>query len=798
MLIGSITFPVGPWLWPAAITLVSALVLLLWSYRRAPIVGASQVIAFFLKILGISVLLFCLIEPLWNSMRAKSGANLFVVVADNSSGMNIQDQDQPRSRGEILRTLLTDDNSNWQAVMADNFQVRQYVFDSRLRRTMDFSELVFDGKASAIGSTLRTIAERYRGRPLAGVLLLTDGIATDVTEKFYDLADLPPVYPVVIGSARPQRDISITNTSVSQTSFEDAPVTVQADVETSGFAGKTIEVDLLDSSGQTAERQIRKISKSSDKQNFAFRLRPNKTGILFYNLSVSEKPDDKSSPNRSETLTNPSNGLEQTEATMVNNKRTLVVDRGQGPYRILYVTGRPNWEYKFLQRAVSEDEQLELVGLIRAARREPKYDFRGRAGESSNPLYRGFDIKDAEQTEQYDQPVLVRLNVRSDEELRDGFPRTAEELFVYHAIILDDIESEFFSFDQMDLIRRFVSERGGGFFMLGGKESFRQGGFDRTPIGSILPVYLDRIPQANNISSVFFNLTREGWLQPWARLSDNEQDELQRLLEMPEFQVLNRVRDAKPGARIIATVGDEVTYQLPALVVQRFGNGRSAALTIGDIWRWGLKWPEMRDDMNKFWRQTLRWLVADVPERITLLAEQKTDQANQPIVFRISVRGKDFEPMDNVSVAVEISSSGQEILKLTAEPVPNEIGVFEAVYIPRDNGSYIARAVVTDADGFSVGDAQTGLAVDLDALELRSITTNRPLLEKIARQTGGQVVDIEGLNDFVKYLPNRKAPVTEFWVRPLWDLPGILPAVFLFVLMCFIGEWALRRWKGMP
>src|SRR4030042_691836 len=139
--------------------------------------------------------------------------------------MNIQDKDLTRSRGEILQTVLREGNSNWQAVMADNFQVRQYVFDSRLRRTTDFSELVFDGKASAIGATLRTIAERYRGRPLAGVLLMTDGIATDVTEKFYDLSDLPPIYPVVIGGTRPQKDISITNAFVNQTSFEDAPVT---------------------------------------------------------------------------------------------------------------------------------------------------------------------------------------------------------------------------------------------------------------------------------------------------------------------------------------------------------------------------------------------------------------------------------------------------------------------------------------------------------------------------------------------------------------------------------------------
>ncbi len=71
------------------------------------------------------------------------------------------------------------------------------------------------------------------------------------------------------------------------------------------------------------------------------------------------------------------------EATLANNSRLAAVDRGRGPYRVLYVCGRPNWEYKFLRRAVEEDDQVQLVGLLRIARREPKFDFRSRAASGS-------------------------------------------------------------------------------------------------------------------------------------------------------------------------------------------------------------------------------------------------------------------------------------------------------------------------------------------------------------------------------------------------------------------------------
>jgi uncharacterized membrane protein len=814
MLLGSVIVPISPWIWLAAPVLVAAVVLMAWSYRRSPEISAVHRMAFILRLLGVLVLLLCLIEPLWSGRRVKSGENLFLVVADNSSGMNVRDQGMTRSRGEILKSTFDADRAGWLGILAENFQVREYVFDSQLRRTTDFSELLFDGKASAIGGALQTITQRYRGRPLAGVLLLTDGNATDIGEQFYDLSGSPPVYPVVVGADRPQKDISLTNVSVSQTSFEDAPVTIQADVEASGCAGKTVTLNLVESSGRVVEQQTRSISKSDEKHTFRFNVRPDRSGVLFYQLNADELSSrvGLGPPNRyggaepHPTNLNASQENSQdkaekpSEATLANNKHTLVVDRGKGPYRILYVTGRPNWEYKFLRRAISEDEQIQLVGLLRVARREPKYEWLGRTGEVNNPLYRGFDNKDAEQAEQYDQPVLVRLGTRDEEELRDGFPRTAEDLFGYHAVILDDVEAGFFTHDQMELIRRFVAERGGGFLMLGGAESLREGDFNRTPIGQLLPVYLDRLPQTETVAGakIHFNLTREGWLQPWARLRNNEQDEQQRLSTMPAFRVLNRLGAVKPGAQVVATAGDDSNGQFPALVVQRYGSGRSAALTIGDVWRWGMKQPDMRDDMNKFWRQTLRWLIADVPNRISFQAAQNRDQANQPVVFQVRVRDKAFEPINDVSIAIEVRDPNGQTVKLTGEPVLSETGLFEAVYVPRCDGSYFASVVVTDADGLGLGDAQTGWAVDLEAREFQSIRMNRPLLEKIASRTGGRVIELDGLESFARSLPDLNAPVMDTWIRPLWDLQGILPTVFNFILICFVGEWALRRWKGMP
>jgi hypothetical protein len=154
--------------------------------------------------------------------------------------------------------------------------------------------------------------------------------------------------------------------------------------------------------------------------------------------------------------------------------------------------------------------------------------------------------------------------------------------------------------------------------------------------------------------------------------------------------------------------------------------------------------------------------------------------------------------MDGVSVVVEVRDPQGRKVRLTAEPVLTEAGLFEATYIPRLSGGYHVHASVADAEAIQLGTAETGWAVDLEAREFRTIRANRPLLEKIARQTSGQLIEINELDDFARNLPTRNAPITTAWVKPLWDLPGVLPVVFLFVLICFAGEWALRRWKGMP
>lgn len=790
------------WLIPALILAAVAIAALIWSWRETGTSRRTAPICAGLKLLGVLLLALALMEPIWAGQRAKPGANLFGIIVDNSQSMTVKDGGA--TRAENVREWVAGNEHRWRAQLEEDFQVRRYTFDSRLEHTKDFAQLNFNGSVSSLANALRTAAEQWRGQPVAGVLLFTDGNATDIRDELPDLTGFPPVYPVIANSRSRLNDLALRKVTMSQTAFEDAPVNIQASVRASGFSGSDVVATLTEVAVQDVADSNRTFKASVSAQSntvasltsrargaesdltFRFKLQPDQPGIHVYSLDIASgngRSDDAG------------------EATLVNNRRMLVVDRGQQPFRVLYVSGRPNWEYKFLNRAIQEDHQVQMVSLIRVAKREPKFEFKGRAGESSNPLFRGFNEADEERA-RYDQPVLVRLNTKDELELRGGFPKTAGELFQYHALILDDVEAEFFTRDQLSLIQQFVSERGGGFLMLGGAESFREGDYAGTPIASLLPVYVDRPVEVHLPSQLRLTLSREGWLQPWTRLRPTESEENERLETMPAFEVFNPVRDVKPGASVLATVSDPDGRNYPALVVQRFGLGRTAALTVGDLWRWGLRDETMQKDLGRSWRQLVRWLVADVPARITVAVEPSESGDASAVRLRVKARDEDFKPIESANVTLNLrrivaageNNVSDNLVQLPAEPVVNEPGTFDATYIARDPGAYMVEASVADSANVKIGSAVAAWASEPDAEEFQNLEVNRALLENIARKTGGEVIDYHDLENFAKRLPKERAPVMEATSTPLWHRPEVLA----LALGCFLVEWGLRRRKGLP
>ncbi len=805
------------WLWPA---IAIAIIGIGWTIVRSR--SSSQLgLAAIFRCLGWLLISLCLVNPLWSIAKPKKGANVFAVVADVSRSHQV-DTMMPETRAEQVASVLNsgeqEGSQGWIQQIDQSFELQRYVLSDHLQRVASLKDIAFDGDASSICLSLKQLQERFAGQPLAGILLLTDGNATDLqqTDELFEsnaFEHLAPVFPVLLPQDESVVDALVEKVTTSQTAFDDAPVTIQVVADVIGAADGRLKATLFDPDGTPIDTKIQTVS---DSTSFRFEARPDTAGTVFYQVKV--------------VLLDRDGETQFKEATLVNNEATVAVERGSRARRILYVSGRPNWEFKFLRRAVETDPQTDLVGLIRIARKEAKFAFRGREGETSNSLYRGFDEVEQELAEEFDEPVMVRLGTEDEAELLGGFPDDAEDLFRYDAMIIDDLEAAFFTIDQMQLIQQFVAKRGGGLLMMGGQESFRQGEYDRTPVGQMLPLDLQaQAPSFHGAASM--SLTRDGWLQPWIRLRDNEDAERMRVSAMPKFSTLNPGSRVRPGAIVMASVQDEDGTTFPALVTQRFGRGRSAALCVGDFWRWRMNEGRRRlsqgsrgfvspsqsavaspiaspiepgdqpqEDFNdhaRACRQMVRWLVADVPERLSIRAQTDARRGPGTMVLVSDVRHKNFDSCDDADVKFEIIPPDGQVLQVTAEPSDEIPGRFQAVVAALDAGRWKAKASATiqvDGEEVETLTAETGWASQPDQREMKSVQINKTFLQQVAEETSGQCVPMNELDEFVESLSYRDAPVVERHTFPVWNQWW----VFLVAVGCFGADWTIRRRRGLP
>ncbi|MDQ8204024.1 glutamine amidotransferase [Pelagicoccus sp. SDUM812003] len=775
-----------PWILVAI--LAAALIFLSWRSWRGSSQRSAAAIA--LRSAGILLLALALLNPQRVFERPIQGQNIIALLADDSLGMRIKDPGELLDRGERMRQALHGRSSGWLTDLEEDYQVRSYRFSKSLQRISSYDSLAFEGQSSKISSALSSVQQRLDERPLAAIALLTDGNATDQPLSDSQLAELPPIFPVLIGEATSVPDLSIQRAELNVSAFGDAPLSLEAKFRLQGLGPSKVKTTLSQITPTTMRRDLpieeRTLTFEDEQQEMIQRSQWQGSGggMQFFELRAELATEDG--------LATPS------EATLTNNRRLLVADRGKDRYRLLYVTGRPNWEYKFMNRALSEDPQLEMVGLLRVASKEPQFEFKGRAGENSNSLYRGFGRED--ENERYDEAVLIRMNTRDKDELFGGFPNTAQELFEYDALLLDDIEADFFTFNQLALIRDFVRQRGGGLMMLGGVNSYEDGGYHDSPLAQLLPYY--PTPSASDETTdrqVAWDLTRDGWVEPWMRIHDLETVEQQRISQMPLLRVYNVFGKPKPGSRQLAVLEEADGMERPALLVRNFGSGRVASLAVGDLWRWGMQDAASQADLAQFWRQVSRWLVKDNLSRFSLSA---TVSESGETSLRARALDPEFLPLRSsralatvtrIASASDRSQTSETLLQVDMATVSDSPGQFTLDLPALEDGIYHASVEVLDGSGAILGEAETGWALDALSAEFASLSPNRNYLERIARATGGEVLELSELPELGAQIRSQPAPATETLLKPIWHNN----LFYLAALAAFLGEWLMRRKRGL-
>ncbi len=109
------------------------------------------------------------------------------------------------------------------------------------------------------------------------------------------------------------------------------------------------------------------------------------------------------------------------------------------------------------------------------------------------------------------------------------------------------------------------------------------------------------------------------------------------------------------------------------------------------------------------------------------------------------------------------------------------------------DGAYVVSVKAKSADGEEIGEVETGWSAEPSAAEFRNLAPNLDELSALAKQSGGEIIDIDQLDAFVRTLPTRQVPIAETRIEPLWHSSSWLT----LTILCLCAEWGLRRLRGL-
>ena len=720
------------------------------TYRRVRVRGrrADRIALATLRVALLGLVLFCLLRPVLLLSTAVPQRNVVGILVDDSRSMTIVDGDGA-SRGEQARRIFAGPDSALIEALSDKFIVRFFRFSNAAQRA-SLAELSFTGGRTLLAPALDAAREELGGAPLAGLVVVSDGGDNARADEELPLLDETiaslrarsvPVYTVGVGRERIERDIEISSAAVPREVLEGSVLVADLTLTQRGYAGKSVTL-VAEDSGRIVATQAVALPADGEAAAVRVQVPAMRAGARLLGFRIAPQPD---------------------ETVMQNNEQQVLVSVQGRREKILYLEGEPRFELKFIRRAVADDERLQLVTLQRTA--EGKF---------------------------------LRLSVDDSLELLGGFPTTRDELYAYRGVILGSIEASFFSADQLRMLADFVSERGGGLLVLGGRRALAEGGFAGTPLADALPMELAGAAAGedeNHFVELAVAPTAAGAGHAVTQIAGNEKESVARWTTMPPVSAVNRFGRMKPGATILlnGTRADGSGRQ-PVLAFQRFGRGKTIAFAVQDSWMWQMHADIAVEDMTHetLWRQMLRWLVNGVPGRVTVSPASDRVAPGEPIALRAEVGDAMFQMVNDAdATASVVSPSGvRTVVPMTRATARD--GEYVARFVPDEKGVYEVRT--TAARRGESQDSDPSYVRVADPVDEYFGAAMRPaVLERIARETGGRFYTPSTVGTLANDMMYTQSGTTVVERKDLWDMP----AIFLVLIGLVAGEWAFRRKRGL-
>jgi hypothetical protein len=438
----------------------------------------------------------------------------------------------------------------------------------------------------------------------------------------------------------------------------------------------------------------------------------------------------------------------ENETDTTNNSAITYLNVIDQQIRVLLLEGDPYWDTTFLQRSLMRDDKLDVDALIRYG----------------NNLVRAIRKS----------PVAGELRL----------PKTVDELAGYDVVILgravDSLADPAQAPGLQEMLDDYVKVRGGTVIFSRGEA------FEHPSSTGLEPIeWSDK-----SYDHVRLEPTAEGRGLSVFQTLNSEEGGIDALPDLIEGKVPG---DTQPLTAVLAQGSsrqDAASY--PAIVQRRYGQGQVMSIGVEGLWRWSFnaKIQTVDSPFDRFWDQTILWLLAGrdfIPNRqFSFRPNSANVLLGEKVYFHLMLRQPDARL---TSAPVTITYGDDPVGNTALLPSAISASRYTAEFLPERAGRY--RAVVNLPDGTT---QESRFIVFKENLEETEVATDTLYLRRLCDSSGGRVIEPEELPRLVKELSDEKADQTpKIIIKPAWNEAWVFYLAGLF----FGLDWFWRRRWGL-
>jgi hypothetical protein len=654
--------------------------------------------------------------------------------------------------------------------------------------------LAASGSQTDLPAAMRNAVDRYRGRRIAAIILLSDGQPTtdDTDDRLAAAAAYAggvERYAVMVGDPTPPKNLLVVSLRLPREIRSDSSTTAQVNLAHRNLTGQQASLaiyrraasqrwpDDLSQAEPLAEATVELIgaddsANATVTQQASIELPPAEGELGEYVYRIVARTG-------------------QPERTIADNAADALVRLSDRTIRVLLISGDAGWEFRYLRNFLLRQPELFSVSIWQQ-NADPEVNQGGSTGMKLTRLPRS--LKELIDTGTATQPASTQPTTQPT--LPPG----------YDVVILYDPLPTKQGFDEtfLKLLYQYVTQHRGGLCYIASNKYTWDVLSDpaAAKLRDLLPVVIERnevdvtrIIQETRPQAWPVQLTEYGVGHPVTNLTGAGQSNATLWPVLPGAYWAQAVAYTKPAARILAVSSDPARRTgrdrapEPVLAAQTVGTGRVLYVGFDETWRW--RFLEEGFYHRRFWTNVIRYLAPSSARQVILTTGGDRFDLGQRITIEAEAYDKDFRPLTQPTLTVNLTQTetGQaravELPAIEARP-----GRYRTTMLAEHTGSYELTVGPRIAPPSRVAGKQ--IVIALPQAEARRTEASPATLRQFATSPEN-VLNLSDLPTLAERIGPATLTAVEQRQHTLWDTPA---ALGLLVILLGV-EWALRKKSHM-